>query len=84
MIWKVAADVRCHADDAQSAEATSPPRTGNHDITSWGGNEEGKLRFEPIGIGGSSLLSVAAMFCGAGMFPVELDSKGKDLKPELI
>ena len=39
MIWKTAADSPCHADDAQSAEATS--LTGNHEITSWGGSVEG-------------------------------------------
>ena len=43
MIWKTAADMPGHADDAQSAEATS--HKGNHDITSWGGNEDGNGGF---------------------------------------
>ena len=55
MIWKTAADSPCHMDDAQSAEATS--LTGNHEITSWGGNEEGKVRLEGV----RSLLSNCAI-----------------------
>ena len=53
MIWKTAADSPCHTDDAQSVEATS--LTGNHEITSWGGSEEGKVRL------GRSLLSNCAI-----------------------
>ena len=58
MIWKTAADSPCHTDDAQSVEATS--LTGNHEITSWGGSEEGKVRLE-VGTGGRSLLSICAI-----------------------
>ena len=54
MIWNVVADAQCHTDDAQSAEATS--LTGNHEITSWGGSEDGNAQ---VWRGGGSVLLCA-------------------------